>query len=38
MIILTVDEVISVHAKLIAATGGTPGLRDRGLLREYLAE
>lgn len=32
MILLTVDEVILLHEKLIAATGGTPGLRDRGLL------
>jgi len=32
MIILTTDEVIEVHAKLIKATGGSPGLRDMGLL------
>jgi len=32
MIILTTDEVIEVHAKLITATGGSPGLRDIGLL------
>ena len=32
MIILTTDEVIEVHAKLIKATGGSPGLRDTGLL------
>jgi prophage maintenance system killer protein len=27
MIILTVDEIITLHAKLIAATGGSDGLR-----------
>jgi len=32
MIILTTDEIIEVHAKLIKATGGSPGLRDMGLL------
>lgn len=32
MIVLTVDEIILLHGKLIAATGGSPGLRDRGLL------
>jgi death-on-curing protein len=32
MIILSVDEVISIHEKLIVATGGSAGLRDRGLL------
>ena len=32
MIVLTVDEIILLHDKLIAATGGSPGLRDRGLL------
>jgi len=32
MIILTVQEIISVHEKLISATGGSAGLRDRGLL------
>lgn len=32
MICLTVDEVILLHEKLIAATGGAAGLRDRGLL------
>lgn len=32
MIFLTVDEIIMLHEKLIATTGGTPGLRDRGLL------
>jgi len=32
MITLTVSEVISLHDKLIAATGGSAGLRDIGLL------
>ena len=32
MIILTVDEIIELHSKLIAKTGGIDGLRDRGLL------
>ena len=32
MIKLTVDEVVLLHEKLLAATGGSPGLRDRGLL------
>jgi death-on-curing protein len=32
VIILTVDEVIRLHSKLIAATGGSDGLRDKGLL------
>jgi death-on-curing protein len=32
MILLTADEIITLHAKLTAATGGSGGLRDRGLL------
>ena len=32
MILLTVDEIIMLHSKLLKATGGLPGLRDRGLL------
>lgn len=32
MILLTVDEIIMLHDKLLTATGGLPGLRDRGLL------
>ena len=32
MILLTVDEVIALHAKLVKATGGSCELRDRGLL------
>lgn len=37
MILLTVDEIIMLHEKLIATTGGTPGLRDRGLLESAVA-
>lgn len=32
MILLSVDEVISLHTKLIIKTGGIDGLRDIGLL------
>lgn len=32
MIILTIDEIIAIHTKLIEKTGGSDGLRDRGLL------
>ena len=32
MIALTVSEVIELHEKLIAATGGSHGIRDVGLL------
>ena len=32
MILLTVDEVIMLHGKLLEATGGFLGLRNRGLL------
>jgi death-on-curing protein len=32
VILLTVDEVIALHTKLIERTGGSHGLRDRGLL------
>lgn len=32
MILLTVEEVISLHTKLIEHTGGSAGLRDRNLL------
>lgn len=32
MIVLTVDEIVLLHGKLLQATGGTPGLRDPGLL------
>lgn len=32
MILLSVDEVISLHTKLIVKTGGIDGIRDIGLL------
>ena len=32
MIILTVEEIITLHDKLITVTGGSAGLRDKGLL------
>ena len=32
MILFTADEIILLHHKLILATGGMPGLRDRGLV------
>lgn len=32
MILLSVEEINLLHEKLLAATGGTPGLRDKGLL------
>lgn len=36
MILLTVDEVLMLHGKLLEATGGFPGLRDRGLLESAI--
>ena len=33
----TVDEVIAVHARLIASFGGSLGIRDRGALESALA-
>ena len=40
MMILTVDEIILLHEKLIRKTGGSSGLRDLGLLESavYSAE
>ena len=32
MILLSIEEILSLHSKLIAKTGGTDGLRDYGLL------
>lgn len=32
MILLTIEEIIGIHEKLVDATGGSAGLRDRGLL------
>ena len=37
MIILTADEVITLHEKLITATGGSNGIRDIGLLESALS-
>lgn len=36
MILLSIDEVIMLHDELLKTTGGTPGLRDRGLLESAL--
>jgi len=36
MITLNVAEVISLHDKLLVATGGSPGLRDIGLLESAI--
>ena len=36
MIILTVDELIKIHGRLIEKTGGLDGLRDRGLLESAI--
>ena len=32
MIVLTVDEIVGIHSKLIQKTGGLDGIRDKGLL------
>lgn len=36
MIKLTKEQVLSIHSSLIAATGGTDGIRDNGLLESAL--
>ena len=33
---LTIDEVLAIHERLVDAFGGTPGLRDPGLLESAL--
>lgn len=40
MIILTLEEIIGVHEKIITETGGSFGIRDKGLLESaiYSAE
>lgn len=40
MILLTIDEIIEIHKKIVLATGGSSELRDRGLLESavYSAE
>ncbi len=35
---LTLEEIVSLHAKLIAQSGGIPGLRDRGALESAVAQ
>jgi death-on-curing protein len=35
---LTVEDVLTMHAELIAAYGGEPGLRDLGLLESAVAQ
>lgn len=37
MTLLTEEEIIRLHRKLIEATGGADGLRDRGLLSSAVA-
>ena len=32
MMLLTVDEIMGLHTKMVARTGGSDGLRDKGLL------
>lgn len=32
MIMLTIEEIIEIHSKLILKTGGLDGIRDKGLL------
>lgn len=36
MIKLTKEQILSIHSSLIAATGGTDGIRDNGLLESAL--
>lgn len=36
MMFLTIDEIIKIHGKLIAKTGGSGGLRNRGLLESAI--
>jgi death-on-curing protein len=36
MIILSKEQVLSLHSQLIAETGGTDGLRDEGMLESAL--
>ena len=37
MIILTVAEIVNIHSKLVAKTGGLDGVRDIGLLESAVA-
>ncbi len=36
VVFLTVDEVLAIHARLIERFGGSPGVRDAGLLESAL--
>lgn len=36
ILFLSVDEVLAIHERLVDAFGGTPGLRDPGLLESAL--
>jgi death on curing protein len=36
VVFLSVDEVLAIHERLVDAFGGTPGLRDPGLLESAL--
>ena len=40
MILLSVDEIKSLHSKMVAKTGGSDGIRDNNLLESavYSAE
>ena len=38
MVFLDVDDVLLLHADLIAASGGSMGLRDRGGLESAVAQ
>lgn len=38
MRVLSVDDVIYIHARLIAQSGGSQGLRDRGALESSVAQ
>ena len=35
---LTVEEVLALHSRIIASSGGSPGLRDRGALDSAIAQ
>jgi death-on-curing protein len=37
MLYLTVEQVLFLHARLIAETGGSHGVRDLGLLQSAIA-
>jgi len=38
MIILSFEQVMAMHSEVIAATGGSDGLRDRGVLESALGQ